>query len=189
MPLPGAIEKDFIETFVSKHPSSIFECLLCDRTTGRNIIWADSEYDEFGDGYGGDDEITAEKIAGEMSGLIRPRVAKDFERQSSRTKSRAEVFTPLWLVNGMDNALDADWFGRDDVFNVEEGNDWKVNQKRIAFPKAEGRGWRNYISSARLEIACGEPHFICSRYNAVMGEDLAVADRIGLIDRKCSSPL
>lgn len=121
MSLPGAIEKDFIEAFVSKHPSYVFECLLCDRTTGRNIIWADSEYAELGDGYAGDDEITAAKISGEMSGLIRPRVAKELERQSSRTKTRAEVFTPSWLVNIMNNALDEDWFGRDGVFNVEEG--------------------------------------------------------------------
>lgn len=113
--------KSFIEAFVSKHPSYVFECLLCDRTTGRNTIWADSEYADLGDDYGGDDEITAAKISGEMSGLIRPRVAKELERQSSRTKTRAEVFTPSWLVNSMNNALDEDWSGRDGVFNVEEG--------------------------------------------------------------------
>lgn len=113
--------KGFIEAFVSKHPGYVFECLLCDRTTGRNTIWADSEYADLGDDYGGDDEITAAKISDEMSGLIRPRVAKELERQSSRTKTRAEVFTPSWLVNSMNNALDEDWSGRDGVFNVEEG--------------------------------------------------------------------
>lgn len=179
-----AIEKDFIEAFLSKHPSSVFECLLSDRTTGKNIIWADAEYAEFGDGYGGDDEITVEKITGEMAGLIKPRVAKELERQSSRTKARAEVFTPSWLVNSMNNALDADWFGRIDAFNVEEDGGWKTNQKRIDFPKVEGRGWRDYVSSTRLEITCGEAPFICSRYDTVTGVPLAVADRIGLLDRK-----
>lgn len=184
MPLPDVDETGFIEAFASRYPRCILECLLADRTTGRNIIWADSEYADLGDGYGGDDEITVEKITGQMSGLIKPRVAKELELQSSRTRSRAEVFTPSWLVSSMNNALDEDWFGRDGVFNVEEGNGWKANRKRMAFPKAEDRGWRDYISSTRLEITCGEAPFICSRYDTVTGEILAVADRIGLLDRK-----
>lgn len=32
---------------------------------------------------------------------------------------KAEVFTPAWLCNLMNNHCDEDWFGRSDVFNVE----------------------------------------------------------------------
>lgn len=147
LPLPGVIEKDFIEAFVSKCPRPVFERLLCDRTTGGNIIWVDAEYGELGDGYSGDDETTVEKITGDMSGLIRARAAKGLARQSSCTKSRAEVFTPPWLANSMNNALDADWFGYDDAFNVEEGSGWKVNQKRMAFPKCR----RSRLARLHLE--------------------------------------
>lgn len=113
------VSAGFIESFARRYPRRILETLLCDRTTGRNIIWADGEYEELGDGYGGDDEITIDSITGKMSGVVKPRVAKELERQSSRTKSRAEVFTPSWLVNKMNNHLDEDWFGRSDVFNIE----------------------------------------------------------------------
>ena len=57
-------ESGFIETFDRRYPALILETLLCDRTTGRNIIWANNEYEALGDGYMGDDEITVEKITG-----------------------------------------------------------------------------------------------------------------------------
>ena len=55
--------EDFIESFDRRYPACILETLLRDRTTGRNIIWADSEYEALGDGYMGDDEITVENQA------------------------------------------------------------------------------------------------------------------------------
>ncbi len=100
-----------IESFDRRYPTFILKTLLCDRTTGRNIIWADNEYEALGDGYMGDDEITVEKITGVNSGVIKPRIAKAVEQQSLRTKSRAEVFTPSWLCNQMNNDLDEVWFG------------------------------------------------------------------------------
>ena len=60
----------FIESFDSRYPTRILETLLQDRTTGRNIIWADNEYEALGEGYMGDDEITVEKITGLSSGVI-----------------------------------------------------------------------------------------------------------------------
>ena len=116
----------FIESFDSRYPTRILETLLCDRTTGRNIIWADNEYEALGAGYMGDDEITVEKITGLSSGVIKPRIAKEQEHQSQRTRTRAEVFTPSWLVNRMNNDLDAVWFGTRDAFNAEEGTSWRV---------------------------------------------------------------
>ena len=55
--------EDFIESFDRRYPACILETLLRDRTTGRNIIWADNEYEALGDGYLGDDEITVENQA------------------------------------------------------------------------------------------------------------------------------
>lgn len=179
-----AFGSGFIESFVRRRPRRVLETLLCDRTTGKNIIWADGEYEEFGDGYGSGEEVTVECITGAHSGVVRPRIAKELERQSLRTKSRAEVFTPSWLVNRMNNHLDDDWFGRTGVFNTEIEGGWETNPGHIVFPKAKGRAWHAYVESTRLEITCGEAPFVCSRYDAATGEEIAVRDRVGILDRK-----
>ena len=181
--------EDFIESFDRRYPACILETLLCDRTTGRNIIWADSEYETLGDGYAGDDEITVDKITGTNSGVIRPRISKAAERQNRRTKSRAEVFTPSWLCNQMNNDLDEAWFGRRDVFNTEivadgGANTWTPTIDPVVFPKSKGHGWRAYVEAPRLEITCGEAPFVCSRYDTVTGDELPVGERVGFLDRK-----
>ena len=178
------IGSGFIESFDSRYPTRILETLLQDRTTGRNIIWADNEYEALGEGYMGDDEITVEKITGLSSGVIKPRIAKEQEHQSKRTKSRAEVFTPSWLCNQMNNDIDATWFSRRDVFNIEDNQAWHTSQGPISFPQKRGYGWHAYVESPRLEITCGEAPFVCSRYDTVTGEILPVDKRIGFLDRK-----
>lgn len=178
------IGSGFIESFDSRYPTRILETLLQDRTTGRNIIWADNEFEALGEGYMGDDEITVEKITGLSSGVIKPRIAKEQEHQSKRTKSRAEVFTPSWLCNQMNNDIDAAWFSRRDVFNIEDNQTWHTGQGPIIFPKKKGYGWHAYVESPRLEITCGEAPFVCSRYDTVTGETLPVEKRIGFLDRK-----
>ena len=179
----------FMEAFAHRYSLSILETLLCDRTTGRNIIWADNEYEALGDGYMGDDEITAEKITGPNVNVIRPRIAKAVEQQSLRTKSRAEVFSPAWLCNQMNNDLDEVWFGRRDVFNTEAvagdgAKTWVSTNEPIAFPKLKGHGWHAYVEAPRLEITCGEAPFVCSRYDAVTGDEIPVGERVGFLDRK-----
>lgn len=178
------IGSGFIESFDSRYPTRILETLLQDRTTGHNIIWADNEYEALGEGYMGDDEIIIEKITGLSSGVIKPRIAKEQEHQSKRTKSRAEVFTPSWLCNQMNNDIDATWFGVRDVFNIEDNQAWHTGQEPIIFPKKKGYGWHAYVESPRLEITCGEAPFVCSRYDTVTGETLPVNKRIGFLDRK-----
>lgn len=178
------IGSGFIESFDSRYPTRILETLLQDRTTGRNIIWADNEYEALGEGYMGDDEITVEKITGLSSGVIKPRIAKEQEHQSKRTKSRAEVFTPSWLCNQMNNDIDATWFSRRDVFNIEDNQAWHTSQGPIIFSQKRGYGWHAYVESPRLEITCGEAPFVCSRYDTVTGEILPVDKRIGFLDRK-----
>ena len=184
MPVEG-----FIESFDRRYPTFILKTLLCDRTTGCNIIWADNEYETLGYGYMGDDEITVEKITGMNSGVIKPRIAKKQEKQSQRTKSRAEVFTPSWLCNKMNNDLDEAWFGRRDVFNTEViaddgANTWTAASEPIEFPKSKGHGWHAYVEAPRLEITCGEAPFVCSRYDTVTGDELHVRERVGFLDRK-----
>lgn len=179
----------FIEAFAHRYSLSILETLLCDRTTGRNIIWADNEYEALGDGYTGDDEITVEKITGPNVHIIKPRIAKAAEQRSLRTKSRAEVFSPAWLCNQMNNDLDEAWFGRRDIFNAEivaddGANAWTTTDGPIEFPKSKGRGWHAYVEAPRLEITCGEAPFVCSRYDAVTGDELPVGERVGFLDRK-----
>ena len=71
------IGSGFIESFDSWYPTRILETLLQDCTTGRNIIWADNEYEALGEGYMGNDEFTVEKITGLFSGVIKPRIAKE----------------------------------------------------------------------------------------------------------------
>ena len=178
-----------MESFNRRYPTFILETLLRDRTTGRNIIWADNEYEALGDGYMGDDEITVEKITGLNSGVIKPRIAKEQEKQSQRTKTRAEVFTPSWLCNQMNNDLDEAWFGRRDVFNSEVTTEdgaktWAATTEPIAFPKKKGHGWHAYVEKSRLEITCGEAPFVCSRYDTVTGDELPVGERVGFLDRK-----
>ena len=175
----------FVEAFAKRWPRAVFETLLRDRTTGKNIIWADSEYEELGDGYAGDDEVTVEKIFGEDgSSVVKPRIAKEAERQNRRTKTRAEVFTPSWLCNKMNNDLDEAWFGKRYLFNVEGMGGWSGTELHIPFSKSTKHGWQSYIKSTRLEITCGEAPFICSRYDTVTGEALPIRERIGIIDRK-----
>lgn len=174
----------FIEGFERRYPTSILETLLCDRTTGCNIIWADNEYEKLGEGYMGDDEITVDKITDLNSGVIKPRVAKESERQSQRTKSRAEVFTPSWLCNRMNNDIDEQWFGSRNLFNEEMVDAWSACSEPIEFPKKKGYGWCAYVEYPRLEITCGEAPFICSRYDTVTGESLPVLKRVGFLDRK-----
>ena len=183
------LESGFIESFNRRYSTHILETLLRDRTTGRNIIWADNEYEALGEGYMGDDEITVEKITGTNYDVIKPRIAKEQERQSQRTKSRAEVFTPSWLCNQMNNDLDEVWFGQRDVFNVEGVSEdgtktWSATAEPIVFPKTKGHGWHAYVEAPRLEITCGEAPFVCSRYDTVTGDELSVGKRVGFLDRK-----
>ena len=88
-----------VSRFIARHSAEILDMLLKDRTTGRNIIWADDEYAYLGDGYTGSDEITVERITGANAGLIRTRIEKERGHQAARTRARAEVFTPSWLCN------------------------------------------------------------------------------------------
>lgn len=158
--------------------------LLQDKTTRHNIIWATDAYEIFGRGYCDKEQITPERLIGVSSITLQPRICKSLEDQQARTRKKAEVFTPVWLCNKMNNYCDEEWFGRKDVFNVEcSDNQWDVVDVEITFP--EDKTWKEYILSRRLEITCGEAPFLVSRYDAATGElILPPFRRIGILDRK-----
>lgn len=162
---------------------AMLSLLLSDKTTRKSIIWATDTYSCLGDGYRDTDYIEAKAIAGVNSGLIRPRVSKAQEEQQERTRKKAEVFTPSWLCCRMINFECEEWFGRKDVFNTMDGNEWKPTDDRIEFP--EGKTWQEFVDARCLEITCGEAPFLVSRYDTVTGELIVPPKRrIGLLDRK-----
>lgn len=153
----------------------LLEKLLKDKTTKRNIIWATNDYTAYGTAFGRENEIKLPQIIG--SELIKSRAQKDSDLQSNRTKKHAEVFTPVWICNKMNNHVDDDWFGYSGAFN-----DGETPTKKVLFP--EGRPWQDYVNSKRLEITCGEAPFLVSRYDAATGEIIEIENRIGILDRK-----
>lgn len=152
--------------------------LLQDKTSKRNILWGTDMYAERGTAYAHDSEITPELITGVHAGLIRSRAQKHQEQQSERTRTHAEVFTPMWVCAMMIDALDDDWFGAQHVFTDESGE----RTQRVEFP--EDKAWQDYVRSTRLEITCGEAPFLVNRYDAATGEPVPVENRIGILDRK-----
>ena len=161
---------------------NVLPVLLQDHTTGDNIIWATNSYAELGKGFQETDQITQELILSTDELFIQPRVYKAMADQQARTKSHAEVFTPSWTVNLMNNYCDEEWFGRSDVFNIQKDTEWKTIEDPVSFP--DGKTWQDYVDSTRLEITCGEAPYIVSRYDAATGDIIPVKDRIGLLDRK-----
>lgn len=156
----------------------VLNVLLKDRTTDQNIIFATEAYT----GFAFETMLVKELLVGRNALDIRPRVQKSLEEQAQRTRKKAEVFTPSWICNRMNNHCDAEWFGRENVFNHEQGTFWEVTTEKITFP--EGKTWKDYVDSTRLEITCGEAPYLVSRYDTVTGELIPIKERIGMLDRK-----
>lgn len=161
------------------------QILLKDKTTKNNIIWATDAYAERGHGFQDKNHIDVMAIKGLDSIDLQSRTEKAMEEQQERTRKKAEVFTPVWLCNKMNNYADEQWFGKLNVFNTEnkEEHNWTVNSNRIQFN--EKNTWKSYVDSRRLEITCGEAPYLVSRYDATTGElILPPFRRIGILDRK-----
>lgn len=178
---------DLLETDILREDEEILKWLLKDCSTGRNILWATNDYAPLGEGYGAKDEILPERITGEKTLVIQPRIAKSQQEQDKRTRQKAEVFTPSWVCNKQNNLVDAAWFGRKEpIFNREmdtpEGNTWKATKKPIRFTTR--KTWQEYVRATRLEITCGEAPYLASRYDTVTGNIIPLPERIGLLDRK-----
>lgn len=163
---------------------NVLNILLEDKTTKKNIIWATDAYASRGRGCTDADHILPDAFYTGVPVVLKPRTEKAFDQQVERTRKKAEVFTPVWLCNRMNNYCDEQWFGRKEVFN-RENNDrtWTVIEEKILFP--EGKGWQDFVDSRRLEITCGEAPYLVSRYDAASGAlVLPLVKRIGILDRK-----
>lgn len=162
---------------------TVLGVLVRDKTTRKNIIWATDTYAALGDGFQDRQQLT-EALLLSHPDTIMPRIDKSREAQAARTRKRAEVYTPVWLCNEMNNFCDSEWFGRKNVFNtMDDQHGWEPVQGKIEFP--EGKTWQQYVDSRRLEITCGEAPFLVSRYDASNGELIEPPlRRIGILDRK-----
>ena len=176
------IEVDIKENEILNSDSKLLEILLKDNSSGKNIIWATNDYASNGEGFSADDQILPDLITGENGELIKPRTEKTKEEKLARIRDKAEVFTPSWICNQMNNLVDEAWFGRKNPFNVEGDKTWKAKKDKIRFPK--DKTWQDYVRDTRLEITCGEAPFLVSRYDTVSGDIIPIKERIGLLDRK-----
>ena len=85
-----------------------------------------------------------------------PRYLKSTDLQKTRTKEKAEVFTPVEIVKKMNDSFDKDFNGSDE----------------------------DYIKRRVLEVTCGEGPFLTTRYHTIDGDSIDVKKRVGLLDRK-----
>ena len=115
--------------------NSVLKILLQDKTSKKNIIWATDTYAEYGEGFLDYEQISAGFLVYHAD-IIKPRIKKTLEAQLDRTKKRAEVFTPAWLCNKMNNYCDEEWFGRKNIFNKDKptkGIELDNNMEEYAF--------------------------------------------------------
>ena len=146
-----------IKSYPIRGNSEILKMLLMDRTTRKDIIWATSSYQDMGEGYQAKDHIKESLFKNGADQLIKPRVEKDIEEQSKRTRGKGEVFTPTWII-------------KKKVDLIEE----KLSKLDLEC----------YIAQRWLEITCGEAPYMTSRYDTITGEYLDIDERVGFLDRK-----
>ena len=173
--------KDYIQ--LRKFPvKDMLKLLLTDKTTGKNITFATNSYADYGINFAEDSYITETEILGIAECEIQPRICKALEQQAIRTKNKAEVFTPSWICNRMNNFCDEEWFGEKNIFNGENGTKWTANTEKIRF--VEKKTWQKYVDLRFLEITCGECPYLVSRYDTSTGDEIPISERIGILDRK-----
>ena len=182
--------------FHAPEVQAVLDTLLKDKSTGKNIIWATDPPEELQtvmyEPVTDRSQITTQQLGLTHYEVVLPRMMKQTDTQQQRTRKKGEVFSPAWVCNKMNNALDADWFGglgageTAGQFTVELPQGWQTVETPVQFPVCKGRtpAWVQYVQSRRLEVTCGEAPFLASRYDAATGEMIPVARRIGILDRK-----
>lgn len=178
------VDKMEVKEINKQIPNEVLSVLLIDRTTKKNIIWATENYKKYGKGFEFDSKIKLDFVTGYNSSIIKPRSQKIKTEQKSRTKEKAEVFTPSWVCNIQNNTVDDEILGVG-AFNThdEKTKTWTTNYNKIKFEK-DIYTWQEYVLSSRLEITCGEAPYLVSRYDTVTGKEILLKDRIGMLDRK-----
>lgn len=150
-----------IKESVLRKAGDLLSVLLIDHTTKKNIIWATDSYEVRGkEIFSHKKNIKPELVTGVYGKLIQPRASKSIEEQNHRTKEKAEVFTPLKIVDQINKA-------------VENGLPNKDN-------------WQEYVRELKLEITCGEAPFIVTRYDTTSntGKIIPLNKRVGFLDKK-----
>lgn len=155
----------------------------------RNIVWATQDYEDLG--IHADQQITLD-VLNANPGLITPRTTKARDAQAVRTKKRAEIFTPAWLVNFQNDVVDHAWSAGHEPYDdaIPDASAGIVRPLRPtlpAFDDVSGKAWENYVDRRVLEVACGEAPYLTSRYDATTGELLALGGRVGFFDRKLAA--
>ena len=148
---------DISEEQLALESADLLKILLKDRTTKKNIVWATHSYELLGKGFAPSDRITPSRVTGTYANLIQPRSEKSKYEQKDRTKIRAEVFTPTWLVEKQNGYVEAE---------------------------LEALDLKDYIQVSWLEITCGEAPYMVTRYDTVTGEEIPLSERVGFVDRK-----
>ena len=148
---------DISEESLAKESADLLKILLKDRTTKKNIVWATHSYNLLGKGFSPSDGISPSKVTGNYANLIQPRSEKSKYEQKDRTKIRAEVFTPTWLVAKQNGYVESELGS----LSLEE-----------------------YVNLRWLEITCGEAPYMVTRYDTVTGEEIPLSERVGFVDRK-----
>lgn len=181
-----ALENDVVQHQIERESidAKAGEILLKDQSSGKSLIWATQDYSGFGSNFCFDNPILPHALFGNGSSLIMPRILKDKAILGSRTRHKAEVFTPSWVCNRQNNLIDNAWFGSEEVFNRETNESWEVNPEKVEFSTKTGKSWRDYVDARRMEISCGEAPYLASRYDTVSGIKIQVTKRIGILDRK-----
>lgn len=153
----GGVSLEFKDRIVIREVPELIELLLKDRTTRKNIIWATDSYTKLGDQYNPTDQIKPHLVTNGAGHLIKPRSEKAIDEQKERTKIKAEVYTPTWVVKKQNDLVE------------DEIKDLSLKE---------------YINKTWLEITCGEAPYMCSRYDMVTGESIPIYERVGFVDRK-----
>ncbi|SEN16365.1 hypothetical protein SAMN04487786_3306 [Paenisporosarcina quisquiliarum] len=154
---------DVLENTIREQMPAILDILLLDRTssttkTKKNIIWANENYLCHGlKAYAPNAQIQPDLVTGINANLIMPRALKTRELQKERTKSKAEVFTPIWIVKQQNDLVESNYL-EDDL--------------------------ETYVKRTWLEISCGEAPYMATRYGMETGELVPIAKRAGFVDRK-----
>ena len=151
------------ENLLRETMPTILDILLLDHTTSttkttKNIIWANENYIQYGSKeYSAKAQIKPDLITKSRGQLIMPRALKSRELQKERTKAKAEVFTPTWIVKKQNDEVDKDY--QDDDLET-------------------------YVKRTWLEITCGEAPYMVSRYDMETGKIIPFTERVGFVDRK-----
>jgi len=160
---PNSDTPDISENSIREQMPEILDILLVDRTASTskqqvNIIWANDSYVQYGvKEFAPTAQMFPELVTGKMNQIIKPRALKSLELKKERTKAKAEVFTPTWVVKKQNDIVDQN-FMTDDL--------------------------ETYVNRTWLEIACGEAPYMATRYDMETGKSVSLAERVGFVDRK-----